>query len=70
MSLNLKNFRFYYSSHSPKIIEDRNAKFIEEHQVSGSGSTQMVELEEKREPPLVPLYVGNMNANKTTNFFL
>ena len=46
-----KGFRFYYSSHAPNIIEVRNAKFLEEHEISGSGS-QKVEFEEIKDAPM------------------
>ena len=62
--VNSKGFRFYCPSHSPKIVEARNAKFLEEHEVSVSGSTQVVELKEIREPLMVPLYTENLNANQ------
>ncbi|KAF3655785.1 hypothetical protein FXO38_14521 [Capsicum annuum] len=41
-----------------------NTKFLEEHEVSGSGSTQIVELEERRVPLMVPLYTENLNVNQ------
>ncbi|XP_070018205.1 uncharacterized protein [Nicotiana sylvestris] len=53
-AINSKRFRFYCPSHSLKIVEARNAKFLEEHEESGSCLTQTVELEEIREPPVVP----------------
>ncbi|XP_075098938.1 uncharacterized protein LOC142175836 [Nicotiana tabacum] len=61
-AVNSKGFKFYFPSHSLKIVEARNAKFLEEHEESGSGLTQRVELEEIREPHVVPLYIGNLNV--------
>ena len=66
-AVNSKGFRFYCPSHSPKIVEARNAKFLEEHELSGRGSTLVVELQEIREPPMVPLYVGNLNVIQTNS---
>jgi len=40
---NSKGYRFYHPSHTPKIVEARNAKFCEDHEVSGNGNTQHVE---------------------------
>ena len=53
-AVNSKGFRFYCPSHSPNIIEARNAKFLEEHKISGSGS-QKVEFEEVKYAPVSPL---------------
>ena len=54
-AINSKMYRFYYPSHTPKVVEARNAKFLEDHEVSGSGTPHKVEFEEIRESPLMPL---------------
>nr|XP_016500534.1 PREDICTED: uncharacterized protein LOC107818968 [Nicotiana tabacum] len=59
-TVNSKGFRFYCPS--PKIIEAGNAKFLEEHKENRSGLTQRMELEEMRAPPVVPLYIENLNV--------
>nr|XP_009615394.1 uncharacterized protein LOC104108115 [Nicotiana tomentosiformis] len=61
-AVNSKRLRFYCPSHSSKIVEVRNAKFLEAHEESGSGLTQKVELEEISEPPVVSLYIEKLNV--------
>ena len=46
-AVNSKGFRFYCPSHSPKIVESINAKFIED--AKPSAHPHLVELEEERE---------------------
>ena len=56
-AINSKGYKFYCPSHTPKVVEARNAKFLEDHEVSRSGTPHEVEFEEIRESPLVPLDV-------------
>ena len=35
-----KGYRFYYSSHNTRIVESRNAKFLEDDLISGSDQLQ------------------------------
>ena len=41
-AVNSKGFSFYCPSHTPNIVEARNAKFLEEHEISGSGSQKVI----------------------------
>ena len=43
-----KGFRFYCPNYNPKIIETRNARFIENDEVSGRNESQNVIIEEVR----------------------
>jgi hypothetical protein len=45
---NSKGYRFYCPSHTPKIVETRNAKFIEALDISGSNVPRKIEWEETR----------------------
>ena len=45
-----KGYRFYCSTHIPKIIEARNAKFLEGNESSGSDFPRTIEFEEIKEP--------------------
>ena len=45
--LNTKGYRFYCPSHSPRIVEARNAKFLEDHESSGSDFPRKIEIEEE-----------------------
>ncbi|TXG69418.1 hypothetical protein EZV62_004353 [Acer yangbiense] len=48
-----KGYRFYCPSHSPRIVETRNARFIENGETSGSGEPRTVVIQEVRvEVPL------------------
>lgn len=47
--LNSKGFRFYCPSHTPRIVEARNAKFLEDLELSGSELSRKVEFEEIKE---------------------
>ena len=53
--VNSKEFRFYCHSHTPKIVEARNAKFLEDHEFSRSEVPHRMEFEEIKEPLLVPI---------------
>jgi hypothetical protein len=44
-AVNSKRFRFYCPSHSTKIIESINTKFLEDSEHSGSAYPQRIELE-------------------------
>ena len=44
-----KGYRFYYPSQSPKIVESRNAKFLENDLISGSDQSQNI-VSEKDQP--------------------
>jgi hypothetical protein len=67
-AVNTKGYRFYCPSSTSKVVETRNAKFLEEHEVSGNGLTLKVELEEVREPfsmePLQINYVPQPNSQE------
>lgn len=41
-AINSKGYRLYYPYHTSKIVEARNAKFLENHENSGSGSSKDV----------------------------
>ena len=43
----LKGYRFYYPTHITRIVESRNAKFLENDVASGSDLTQGIGLEKK-----------------------
>ncbi|GJT62849.1 retrovirus-related pol polyprotein from transposon TNT 1-94 [Tanacetum coccineum] len=58
--VNSKGFRFYCPSHTPKVFEARNGKFLKEHEVSGSDSTQQLHFKEVRDEPNIPLHVENI----------
>jgi hypothetical protein len=57
-AVNSKRFRFYCSSHSPRIVEFINAKFIED--VKPSAHPHLVELEEARELAEAPSHEGRL----------
>ena len=42
-----KGYRFYYPTHITRIVESRNAKFLENDVASGSDLTQGIGLEKK-----------------------
>ncbi|KAM1777899.1 hypothetical protein ACFX11_044504 [Malus domestica] len=46
---NLKGFKFFCPSHTPRIVEARNAKFLEDHELSGSEFPRNIEIEEINE---------------------
>ncbi|GJY96359.1 retrovirus-related pol polyprotein from transposon TNT 1-94 [Tanacetum coccineum] len=56
--------RFYCPSHTPKVVEARNANFLEEHEVSRSDSTQQLHFEEVRDEPNIPLHVESLVRNQ------
>jgi transposase InsO family protein len=56
--VNSKGFRFYCHSHSPRIVESINAKFIED--VEPSAHPHLVELEEARELAEAPSHEGRL----------
>jgi hypothetical protein len=41
--VNFKGYRFYYPSHTTRILEARDAKFLEDLNFSGSGFPKMIE---------------------------
>ena len=52
--VNSKGFRFYCPSHTPRTVEARNAKFLEDFELSGSSFPRRIEFEEAQdfiEPP-------------------
>ena len=60
-----KGYRFYYPTHTTRIVESNNAKFLENHQYSGSCDTRKINYEEVgdvilpyRSGTVVPLDVG------------
>ena len=55
-AVNSKGFRFYCLSHSPRIVESINAKFIED--VEPSVHPHLVELEEAQELDEAPSHEG------------
>jgi hypothetical protein len=57
-AVNSKGFRFYRHSHSPRIVESINAKFIED--AEPSAHPHLVELEETREFTEAPLHEGRL----------
>ena len=57
-SINSKEFSFYCPSFNPRIVESRNAKFLEDVELSGSAYPQRTELEKARELIEVPSYEG------------
>jgi hypothetical protein len=57
-AVNSKGFRFYYPSHSPRIVESINAKFIED--IEPSAHPHLVELEEAQELAEVPSHEGRL----------
>ena len=67
-AVNSKGFRFYCPSHTPNIVNARNAKFLEEHEISGSGS-QKVEFEEVKDTIVSPLHDLDViqNIERTTS---
>jgi hypothetical protein len=57
-AVNSMGFRFYCPSHSPRIVESINAKFIEDFEPSAH--PHLVELEEARELTEAPLHEGRL----------
>jgi hypothetical protein len=57
-AVNSKGFRFYCPSHSPRIVESINAKFIED--IEPSTHPRLVELEEARELVEAPSHEGRL----------
>ena len=51
-----KGYRFYCPNHSLKIVETRNARFLENGKISQRGETQKIDLEKIRVdiPPFFP----------------
>ena len=56
---NSKGYRFYCPSHTPRIVEARNAKFIEALDISGSNVPRKIQWEETWN-----LDTTSMNQNK------
>ena len=56
---NSKGYRFYCPSNPLRIVEARNAKFIEEVDPSGSYSRK-IEWKESREPDTTPMNIGEL----------
>ncbi|GKB06474.1 retrovirus-related pol polyprotein from transposon TNT 1-94 [Tanacetum coccineum] len=56
-----KGYRFYCPTHSSRIIETYNAKFLENSEVSGSVENQVVDIHEIRDDDSSP-----MNVHKST----
>jgi hypothetical protein len=54
----LKEFSFYCPSFNHRIVESRNAKFLEDVELSGSAYPQRIKLEEARELTGAPSYEG------------
>ena len=48
-AVNSKGFRFYCPSHTPRIVEARNAKFLEDFELSGSSFPIRIEFEEAQD---------------------
>ncbi|KAM1705943.1 hypothetical protein ACFX2K_028156 [Malus domestica] len=46
---NSKGFKFFCPSHTPRIVEARNAKFLEDHELSGSEFPRNIEIEKINE---------------------
>jgi hypothetical protein len=57
---NSKGFRFYRPSHSTRIIESMNTKFLEDAEPSGSAHPQRIELVEARELAKSPPHRGRL----------
>ncbi|GJX36331.1 retrovirus-related pol polyprotein from transposon TNT 1-94 [Tanacetum coccineum] len=56
-----KGYRFYCPTHSSRIVETCNAKFLENGEVSGSVENQVLDINEIRDDDLSP-----MNVHKST----
>jgi hypothetical protein len=59
-AVNSKGFRFYCPSHSTRIVEPMNAKFLEDAEPSGSAHPQRIELVEARELAKYPPHRGRL----------
>jgi hypothetical protein len=59
-AVNSKGFRFYSPSHSTRIVESMNAKFLEDVEPSGSAYPQRIELVKARELAKSPPHRGRM----------
>jgi hypothetical protein len=57
-AVNSKEFGFYCPSHSPRIVESINAKFIEDAELSAH--PHLVELEEAQEFTEAPSHEGHL----------
>ena len=45
-AMNSKEFRFYCPSHTPRIVEAKNARFLEDYRLSGSAFPKRIEFEQ------------------------
>jgi hypothetical protein len=61
-AVNSKGFKFYCPSHSPRIVESINTKFLEDAEPSGSTYPQRIELEKARELTESPSHKGRLIA--------
>ena len=50
-----KGYRFYCPTHTTRIVESGNAKFLEDHEKSGSDHNRTVTYNEIRDPLELPI---------------
>lgn len=55
-------FKFYYPPHTLRIIEPRNAKFLEDHEFSESEFSHRVKFEKIKEPLVVSIDTQDLVA--------
>ncbi|KAA8524542.1 hypothetical protein F0562_010965 [Nyssa sinensis] len=58
--VNSKGFKFYCPSNSPRIVESRNAKFLEDAEPSGSAYPRKLQFEKAQEQTKTPSYEEHM----------
>ena len=67
-AVNSKRFRFYCPSHTLRIVEARNAKFLEDFELSRSAFPRKIEFEEQKIllnfPQMIPLRSNKPIKNK------
>ncbi|GJX26124.1 putative zinc finger, CCHC-type containing protein [Tanacetum coccineum] len=64
----LQGYRFYYPSHSTRIVETRHAEFLENANNSGSGSFRRIKLQEARdETPIIHVPISINTPLDTAN---
>jgi len=51
-------FRFYCPSHTPRIVEVRNAKFLEDFEFSGNAFPRRIEFEEAQDSIELPSMIS------------
>lgn len=55
-AMNFKGFRFYCPSRTPRIVEAKNAKFLEDYELSRSAFPKRIEFEDAKNSIELPLY--------------